>query len=85
MQDDKQVPDDITTTDSIVPTDELISFGESASSMNKADNPNLENGKIHLNQSLLILKKFTSVLINQRPYLLFYRLNKPKPGFDKGY
>ena len=83
MQDNKQVPDDVTTTDSIVPTDELISFGESASSMNKADNPNLENGKIHLIQSLLIFKKLTSDLINPMLYLLFYRLSKP--GFDEGY
>ena len=52
-----QVPDDIRTTDSIVPIDELISFGDSASSMNKADNPNLENGKIYLVQSCVILKK----------------------------
>ena len=56
LQDNQQAPQNATATDSIVPTDELISFGESASSMNKADNPNLENGKIYLIQSLVISK-----------------------------
>ena len=70
LQDNQQAPQNATATDSIVPTDELISFGESASSMNKADNPNLENGKIYLIQSLVILK-FICVLIHQKPLPLF--------------
>ena len=57
LQYNQQAPQNTTATDSIVPTDELISFGESASSMNKADNPNLENGKIYLIQSWVIIKK----------------------------
>ena len=71
LQDNQQAPQNATATDSIVPTDELISFGESASSMNKADNPNLEKGKIYLIQSLVISKKFICVLIHQKPLPLF--------------
>ena len=83
LQYNQQAPENTTATDSIVPTDELISFGESASSMNKADNQNLENGKIYRIQSLVILK----IRHHRKPkdfnFILFYRLNKP--WFDEGY
>ena len=71
LQDNTQVPDDMTTTDSIVPTDQLISFGESASSMNKADNSNLENGKIYLIQSLVILKIPYAIIVSLMTLLLY--------------
>ena len=83
MHDNKQVPDDITSTDSIVPTDELICFGESASSMNKADNPNLENGKIYLIQSLVIWKIPYTIIVHQKTLFLFCFIGVTNQGLTK--